>query len=104
LAAFGLEGSVDEALEAAAAGTTGAGLDLATVDELIVEANRQFERAQEYSRAGDWAGYGIEIAALEETLGRLAELTGATLVEPTPIPDDSIPTDSIPTDAVTPAP
>ncbi len=89
LAAFGLAGSVEEALEEAA-GTVGGGTSLATVEELIAEANRQFEQAQEYARTGNWAGYGDEIAALEQTLRQLAELTGvptdATNGEPTAEP------------------
>jgi uncharacterized membrane protein (UPF0182 family) len=80
LAAFGLQGSPEEALELAAETTTSTGLT-GSVEELIVEANRQFERAQEYARTGDWAGYGEEIAALERTLQQLAEVTGVP-VEP----------------------
>jgi uncharacterized protein len=62
-------------------GGTGAGAS--TVEELVAEANRSFEQAQSYAQEGNWAGYGDEIAALEATLARLAELTGVQL-EPTP--------------------
>ena len=55
---------------------TGAETSALSIEELVVVANDQFVRAQEYARAGDWAGYGEEIAALEATLARLAELTG----------------------------
>src|SRR5690606_40025125 len=29
-----------------------------TLEDLIVQANEQFEQAQTYAREGDWAGYG----------------------------------------------
>jgi uncharacterized membrane protein (UPF0182 family) len=64
-------------------GVTGAAP--ATIEELIAQANLQFEQAQTFAREGDWAGYGEEVAALEATLVRLAELTGVEL-EPTPMP------------------
>ena len=56
-----------------------------TVEELVVQANEQFEQAQIYAREGDWAGYGEEVSALEATLAQLAELTGVQLA-PTPVP------------------
>ena len=62
---------------------SGAESGATTVEELIIEANRAFEQAQRYAQEGNWAGYGEEIAALEETLARLAELTGVQ-IEPTP--------------------
>jgi uncharacterized protein len=49
------------------------------VADLVAEAQRQYQRAQEYLRAGDWAGFGDELAALEATLARLAGLTGGGL-------------------------
>jgi uncharacterized membrane protein (UPF0182 family) len=58
--------------------------EVATVESLVALANEQFERAQGYAQEGNWAGYGEEIAALEATLARLAELTGVEL-EPTPM-------------------
>jgi len=47
------------------------------VAALITEANDSFERAQQLLQQGDFAGYGEEIARLEQILGRLAELTNA---------------------------
>jgi uncharacterized protein len=41
------------------------------VQQLIKQANDQFNRAQEAQRKGDWAGYGREIDALKKTLGQL---------------------------------
>lgn len=42
---------------------------------MIEKAQGHFDRAQEYLRQGDWAGYGTELAALERTLADLARLT-----------------------------
>jgi len=42
---------------------------------LIEKAQGHFDRAQEYLRQGDWAGYGTELAALEQTLAELARAT-----------------------------
>ncbi|MBK7897064.1 MAG: UPF0182 family protein [Anaerolineaceae bacterium] len=50
----------------------------ANVEELIAAANAHFEAAQTAQQNGDWATYGAELAALEETLNRLVELTGTT--------------------------
>ncbi len=49
----------------------------ASVEELISAANAHFEAAEAAQRNGDWATYGTELAALEEALTRLLELTGA---------------------------
>ncbi|MEM7798620.1 MAG: UPF0182 family protein, partial [Chloroflexota bacterium] len=43
----------------------------ATSEELITLANQQFNAAQQAQQAGDWAAYGAEIEALEETLRQL---------------------------------
>ncbi len=82
LATFGGVAAVEEVLaEAEASGPLGQG---ATVEELIIQANEQFTRAQEAAQAGDWARYGEEIAALQTTLQALAEETGATPVPESP--------------------
>jgi uncharacterized membrane protein (UPF0182 family) len=47
----------------------------ADVAKLIDEARQHYDQAQEKLKAGDWAGYGDELKALEETLNKLAELT-----------------------------
>ncbi len=46
----------------------------ADIANLIEEAQRHYNKAQEYLKAGDWAGYGRELSALEAVLDRLAEL------------------------------
>jgi hypothetical protein len=48
----------------------------ATVAELVRQASQQYERAQAALRAGDFATYGREIAALEQTLALLRAATG----------------------------
>jgi hypothetical protein len=45
------------------------------VRALIEKAQGHFDRAQDYLRQGDWAGYGTELAALEQTLAELARAT-----------------------------
>lgn len=82
LAAFGDE---DELSTAVPEDTGEIDADTLTIEELVVQANEQFEAAQALAREGDWAGYGEEIAALEQTLARLAQMTGVQL-EPTPLP------------------
>ncbi|MCC6458644.1 MAG: UPF0182 family protein [Caldilineaceae bacterium] len=82
LATFGNE-TAPAVVTSGAGGETGTAP--ATVGELVAQANEQFEQAQTYAREGNWAGYGEEVAALEATLARLAELTGVEL-EPTPMP------------------
>jgi hypothetical protein len=73
-------------------------LDVATLDELIVAANGQYERAQELLRNGDWGGYGAEMDALQATLQRLVEITGVELAPPEPA------SELAPTPVPTPAP
>ncbi len=46
------------------------------IADLVAEAQQHYEQAQEYLQTGDWAGYGSELEALQETLDRLAELAG----------------------------
>jgi len=45
------------------------------VAKLIEEARQHYDRAQQNLKAGDWAGYGRELDALQAVLDRLAELT-----------------------------
>ena len=46
-----------------------------TTAELVEQANAQFEAAQAAQQSGDWAEYGRQIDALEETLQQLANQT-----------------------------
>jgi uncharacterized membrane protein (UPF0182 family) len=63
----------------------GAPPETVTIEALVTQANQQFEQAQRDAQAGNWAAYGEDIAALQATLAKLAELTGVQL-EPTPVP------------------
>jgi len=44
------------------------------IANLIEEAQQHYNQAQEYLKAGDWAGYGSELDALQAVLAQLAEL------------------------------
>ncbi|MBA7626026.1 hypothetical protein ES703_33460 [subsurface metagenome] len=44
------------------------------IASLIEKAQQHYDKAQEYLKAGDWTGYGEELAALEAVLKQLAEL------------------------------
>jgi len=46
----------------------------ADIAELIEEAQQHYNKAQQYLKAGDWAGYGEELEALKAVLDQLAEL------------------------------
>jgi uncharacterized membrane protein (UPF0182 family) len=46
----------------------------ADIADLIEEARQHYDRAQQNLKAGDWAGYGRELDALQAVLDRLAEL------------------------------
>ena len=46
-----------------------------TVASLIAEAQQHYALALQYQMAGDWAGYGEELDALETILDRLESLT-----------------------------
>jgi hypothetical protein len=48
----------------------------ATLEQLVASANAHFESAQAAQRAGDWATYGRELAALQADLAQLMALSG----------------------------
>ncbi len=43
---------------------------------LIKQAQQHYDKALEYQREGNWAGYGDELKSLQQVLEQLAELTG----------------------------
>jgi len=47
----------------------------ADIANLIEEAQRHYDKAQQYLKIGDWAGYGKELDALKAVLEQLANLT-----------------------------
>ncbi len=71
-------------------------VDLATssLEELILEANSRYTRAQDALLSGNWAAYGAELEGLERILDRMLEVSGLS-AEPTPQP--------LPSPAPTPA-
>ena len=44
------------------------------LSQLIQKANQEFEAAQTAQKAGDWAEYGRQVKALEQTLAQLQAL------------------------------
>ena len=46
----------------------------ADITDLIEQAQQHYNQAQQYLKAGDWAGYGKELDALRTVLDKLAEL------------------------------
>ena len=68
-----------------------------TLQELILEANSSYGRAQDALLEGNWAAYGDELDALKRVLERMVEVSGIS-PEPTPTP---LP---LPTPTPTPAP
>ncbi len=60
-------------------------LTTSTLEELILQANERYSRAQNALQSGDWATYGAELAELEKVLERMMELSGVA-PEPTPQP------------------
>jgi uncharacterized membrane protein (UPF0182 family) len=63
----------------------------ATVAQLVEAANTHFAAAQANARAGNWAGYGEEMAALQATLEELARAADVPLATPTPAAPDEAP-------------
>jgi uncharacterized membrane protein (UPF0182 family) len=53
-----------------------------TVSSAASEALEHFEKAKAYSRQGNWAGYGMELEALEKVLNQMAAETSKTLKKP----------------------
>ncbi len=90
LATYGGKASVSEALTSAGS-TTAAATGSATLQQIVTQANQQFEQAQKMAQQGDWAGYGDQIKALQSTLSRLSQITGA-----------KVPTQTIPAASPTP--
>jgi uncharacterized membrane protein (UPF0182 family) len=90
LASFGGEGIVD--MPTGDEGTVLLASTDNAVRDLVTQANEQFAQAQAYLRAGDWAGYGRELAALEATLNQLAaQVAEDEMDEAAPVAPESTP-------------
>ncbi len=87
LAELAVSGDGELPAEAAAVEREVVEVDLAgsSLEELIVEANSRYSRAQEALTSGDWAAYGAELEGLERVLERMLDLSGFS-AEPTPEP------------------
>ena len=87
LAELAISGDGELPAEAAAVEREEVEVDLAgsSLEELIVEANSRYSRAQEALTSGDWAAYGAELEGLERVLERMLDLSGFS-PEPTPEP------------------
>jgi uncharacterized membrane protein (UPF0182 family) len=53
-----------------------------TVTPAVSEALEHFEKAKAYSRQGNWAGYGMELEALEKILNQMAAETSKATKKP----------------------
>ena len=60
-------------------------LAASSLEELIIEANSRYAKAQEALMSGDWAAYGAELEGLEMVLDRMLDLSGLS-PDPTPQP------------------
>lgn len=87
LAELAVSGDGELAAEAAPVEREEVEVDLAasSLEELIVEANSRYSRAQEALTSGNWAAYGAELEGLERVLERMLDLSGFS-AEPTPEP------------------
>jgi uncharacterized membrane protein (UPF0182 family) len=87
LAELAISGDGELPAEAAAVEREEVEVDLAgsSLEELIVEANSRYSKAQEALTSGDWAAYGAELEGLERVLERMLALSGFS-PEPTPEP------------------
>ena len=87
LAELAVSGDGKVPAEAAAVEREEVEVDLAasSLEELIVEANSRYSKAQEALTSGDWAAYGAELEGLERVLERMLDLSGFS-PEPTPEP------------------
>ncbi|MDE0311570.1 MAG: UPF0182 family protein [Caldilineaceae bacterium] len=69
-------------------GTVEVDLTASTLEELIVQANNRYSRAQDALLSRNWAAYGAELDALEQVLERMMEVSGISM-EPVPQPQPS---------------
>jgi len=87
LAELAISGDGELPAEMAAAARKEVDVDLAasSLEELILEANNRYTKAQEALMSGDWAAYGAELESLEMVLERMLDLSGLS-PEPTAQP------------------
>jgi uncharacterized membrane protein (UPF0182 family) len=74
---------------AAAGSSTGGDLQAASLQELVVAANLHYTNAQTALRAGNWAGYGEEMDALQAVIEQMMQISGVEIESPTAEPTDA---------------
>jgi uncharacterized membrane protein (UPF0182 family) len=72
------DGGVDGGAEPTPAPTPGVILNPQTVEEYVAAANAHLAAAEEAQRNGDWATYGRELEALQQTLAELSAVIDQT--------------------------
>ena len=70
-------------------GATG-GLQDASIEDLVLAANTHYNNAQAQLRAGNWAGYGEEMQALQAVIQQMAAAMGVQAELPAPAAGDTI--------------
>ena len=66
------------------------GLQNASVEDLVLAANTRYNNAQAQLRAGNWAGYGEEMQALQAIIQQMAQVMGVQVELPAPAADAAI--------------
>ena len=90
------------AAPSAAGGAQGGSLQNASLQDLVIAANLHYTNAQNELRAGNWAGYGEEMNALQAVIEQMMALSGVQL-EGTATPDAAeTPQSSVPTEETPP--
>jgi uncharacterized membrane protein (UPF0182 family) len=78
-----ISGVLGEAPPTAESGSTAVAPALpGAVNSAVSEALEHFENAKAYSRQGNWAGYGMELEALEKILNQMAAEASKTSKKP----------------------
>ena len=60
------------------------GLQNASIEDLVLAANTHYNNAQAQLRAGNWAGYGEEMQALQAVIQQMAQVMGVQVELPAP--------------------
>ena len=65
-------------------GPSADGLQNASIEDLVLAANTRYNNAQAQLRAGNWAGYGEEMQALQAVIQQMAQVMGVQVELPVP--------------------
>lgn len=72
------------------------GFQNASIEDLVLAANTRYNNAQAQLRAGNWAGYGEEMQALQAVIQQMAQVMGVQVELPAPAAGAAI-TPTVPT-------